>query len=388
MIIRARDTLKLIGVLIMSACAVSVCALFINSNIDLARIKDQITDPEVMAFYDVLVQSGNVTSAISGGALLLTTIIMLFFYIKHYIDTHKSELGILKALGYSDFKIAKGFWVFGLSVFAGTSVGFGISWCLMPMFYKQMRGDELLSDVPLPDIPMHFNPELVLFMIIIPSVVFAGLSILYSLRKLKSPALELITGKSKVKIRKSKQSSKEQSFLKELRQNTVRSRKSLVFLIGFSAFCYSDMIQMSISMTDTLDVGNMMTVMMAGIGILLGFTTLYIAVTTVIKANSKTIAMLRIFGYSDRECKSTILNGYRFTVAIGFIIGTIYQYFLLKTMITMFYNDEIYGLPDYSFDIKAFIITLVTFVPIYETIMYVYSKRLKRISLKEVMQSE
>ena len=30
-------------------------------------------------------------------------------YIKHYIDTHKKELGILKALGYSISKLQKAF---------------------------------------------------------------------------------------------------------------------------------------------------------------------------------------------------------------------------------------------------------------------------------------
>ncbi|MFQ6968828.1 MAG: FtsX-like permease family protein [Subdoligranulum sp.] len=49
---------------------------------------------------------------------------MLLFYIKHYIDTHKKELGILKALGYSNIKIAKSFWVFGISIFIGTVTGY------------------------------------------------------------------------------------------------------------------------------------------------------------------------------------------------------------------------------------------------------------------------
>ena len=117
MIIRPKDAAKLLGIVIMCACAVLVCTLFFNSNMDLARVKDQITEPEDLILYEITVSSGNMTSAVTGGALGITTVIMLFFYIKHYIDTHKSELGILKALGYSNFKIAKSFWVFGLSVF-------------------------------------------------------------------------------------------------------------------------------------------------------------------------------------------------------------------------------------------------------------------------------
>ena len=59
-----------------------------------------------MFFYNAQVSTAKVVCLVSGGCLLLTAIVMLLFYIKHYIDTHKKELGILKALGYSNIKIA------------------------------------------------------------------------------------------------------------------------------------------------------------------------------------------------------------------------------------------------------------------------------------------
>ena len=50
---------------------------------------------------------------------------MLLFYIKHYIDTHKKELGILKGRwDIQTSKIAKSFWVFGISIFIGTVTGY------------------------------------------------------------------------------------------------------------------------------------------------------------------------------------------------------------------------------------------------------------------------
>ena len=87
-----------------------------------------------MIFYNAQVSTAKVVCLVSGGCLLLTAVIMLLFYIKHYIDTHKKELGILKALGYSNLKIAKSFWVFGTSAFIGTAIGYAGAFLIMPRF--------------------------------------------------------------------------------------------------------------------------------------------------------------------------------------------------------------------------------------------------------------
>ena len=135
MVVGIKDAAKLIGISIMSCCAVLVCTMFLNFNLDIAGIKDGITSEQVMAFYNAQVSSGKVVSLISGGCLLLTSVIMLLFYIRHYIDSHKKELGILKALGYSNWKTAKNFWVFGVTIFFGTGTGFCGSFLIMPLFY-------------------------------------------------------------------------------------------------------------------------------------------------------------------------------------------------------------------------------------------------------------
>ncbi|MCL2253463.1 MAG: ABC transporter permease, partial [Lachnospiraceae bacterium] len=269
MIIRPKDAAKLFGIFIMCFCAVMVSTIMLNSNMDMARIKDQITEPDVMTVYDLLVSSGNMTAAVSGGALALTTIIMLFFYIKHYIDVHKSELGILKALGYSNWKVARNFWVFGLSVFTGTAAGFGGAFVLMPEFYRTMRSDSIL-----PDVPLHFNPMLVVYLVILPTLAFSVMAVLYSYRKLKRPVLELIKGSIKTKIRKAKPGKKQNTdtlFLRELKQSTVRSRFSLVFFIWFGAFVYASCIVMSFSISE-VGGSDMMAVLMAGIGVVLAVT--------------------------------------------------------------------------------------------------------------------
>lgn len=69
---------------------------------------------------------------------------------------------------------------------------------------------------------------------------------------------------------------------------------------------------------------------------------------------------------------------------IGFVIGTVYQYALLRIMVDIVFKD-VEGVPAYKFDFPAMLISLVAFIATYEILMYVYSERIKKISIKEIM---
>ncbi len=412
MIVSIKDIFKLTGIFIVSCCAVFVCTLFLNFNMDIVAVKEQITAEPVMLFYNAQVMTGKVVSAVSGGCLLITSVIMLIFYIKHYIDVHGKELGILKALGYSNLKIAGGFWVFGLSVFLGTAAGFAGSFLLMPGFYRMQNEEKIL-----PEYGISFHPVLAFYLVILPTVLFALLAVSYSYWKLKLPVLALLKGEvqkgsrrergrgkaagkassrynggsrkengreSGIQTADSRQLQTEpyQPFLTELRKSTVRQRAVLVFFTAFASFCFSAMMQMSFSMKELASI--MCAVMVVAIGIILACVTLFLAVTTVIRANTKTIAMLRVFGYSRKECSRSILGGYRPIAYIGFGIGTIYQYALLKIMVSVVFRD-IENVPEYNFDVQAFLITLAAFAAVYELVMHCYTIRMGKLSLKEIM---
>ena len=93
---------------------------------------------------------------------------------------------------------------------------------------------------------------------------------------------------------------------------------------------------------------------------------------------------MRVFGYDDKTCSRHILGAYRPVSYIGFAIGTVYQYGLLRfTLSVVFAGVE--NVPEYNFDFKALIITLVLFVAVYELVMYMYSRSIKRLSLKSIM---
>lgn len=380
MVVGIKDAAKLIGISIIACCAVLVCTMFLNYSIDIAGIKGEINSEQVMIFYEAQVSTAKIVSFVSGGCLLLTSVIMLLFYIKHYIDIHKRELGILKALGYSNLKIAKNFWVFGISVFIGTIAGFCGAFLIMPAFYKVQNEDKIL-----PEILVHFHPEILLYLVIVPTAVFAFLAVFYACFKLKKPVLTLLKDNLQAlpKIKKHKDSKNNNcSFIDDLKRNTLKSKKTLVFFIVFASFCFSAMTQMSFSMKDLASF--MMGAMIMLIGIVLACTTLFLAITTVINGNTKTIAMMRVFGYSQKECSKALLGGYRPVAYIGFAIGTVYQYLLLKIMVDIVFKD-LSDMPEYKFDFPAMLISLVFFIIIYEIVMYCYSQKIKKISVKEIM---
>lgn len=161
----------------------------------------------------------------------------------------------------------------------------------------------------------------------------------------------------------------------------MKSKKVLVFFIIFASFCFSAMTQMSFSMRDLSS--EMMGVMMLVIGLVLAFTTLFLAITTVINGNTKTIAMMRVFGYSQKECCRAILGGYRPLSYIGFIIGTVYQYGLLRLMVDIVFKD-VEGVPTYKFDFPTMLISLACFIMIYEIMMYIYSEKLRRFQSRKL----
>lgn len=380
MLIGIKNASKLVGISVIACCAVLVCTMFLNFYFDVQLIENEITSELSMIFYNAQISTAKVVCLVSGGCLLITSVVMLMFYIKHYIDTHKQELGILKALGYSNRTVAKNFWVFGISAFIGTVIGFGGAFLMMPWFYALQNEDKVL-----PEIAIHFHPTIFLYFVILPTVGFSLLAIGYAWRQLKKPVLLLLKNdfQTSAKTKKQKEdTSSECSFVDDLKRNTLRSKKTLVFFIIFASFCFSAMTQMSFSMKDLSS--EMMGAMMLIIGLVLAFTTLFLAITTVINGNIKTIAMMRVFGYSQKDCCKSILGGYRLMSYIGFAIGTVYQYVLLRIMVDIVFKD-IEGVPIYKFDFPVMLISLVVFIMIYESLMFVYSEKIKKISIKEIM---
>lgn len=379
MLIGVKDIVKLFGISIIACCAVFVCTLFLNYNIDLAAIKDEVTTEAGKAMYDAQVLMGKMVAGVSGGCLVITSVVMLLFYVKNYVDTHGKELGILKAIGYSDMKIAKYFWTFGLSVLVGCVVGFAAGYSYLPKFYKAQTPDFQSS---VPAVSVGFHPSLCLLLTVTPAAAFACVSVAFAYIKLKTPVMNLLFERQADKVKNRKRDDNNYAFLKSLFIGTLKNKKSLVFFVAFSAFCFSAMVQMSYSM-NTL-AAETFAYMILAIGLILAFVTLFLSLSSVVKGNAKRIAIMKAFGYENGVCGRYVFGAYRPVAFIGFVIGSAYQYGLLKFMVAVVFAN-VQNVPSYTFDIKACLVTFVLFVVVYELTTYLYSLRVRKLTIKSVM---
>lgn len=378
MTVSLKDSLKFFGIIAAMCCAAIVCNMFLNYDIDLRAIEGQVP-VEMKTLYDALKLTDITTCAISGVALVLTSVVMLVFYIGQYISTHSQRFGILKALGYSDYKIAVKCVVFGFCVLIGVVLGFAISWAIMPRFYEmQNAGSE-----GIPEVIMHFHPVLFVLILVLPVVFFSALSVGVALHKLKLPALSLIRGEGKErKLKKIKEVKKDRRFIAQLGLNVLNDKKLLAFFVAFGGFCFSAMMQMGLSMREY--ASDMMGYMILIMGLVLAFVSLYLAMSTVIAGNKKKIAMLKVTGYSLKECAVAVLGLYHIPAFIGFAIGSAYQYGILVVMVNIVFSS-FDNVPAYSFDWKTFGICLAIFIVVYEFINLAYSLIISKTSIKAVM---
>jgi hypothetical protein len=382
MVVGIKDAAKLIGISITTCCAVLICSLFLNYYLDIVSIESAIVSESVMILYQAMVSTAKVVCIITGGCLLATSIVMLLFYIKHYIDIHKKELGILKALGYQPLQVAKHFWIFGIDVLIGGIIGYGCAFFIMPIFYAGQNKDKIL-----PQVTIGFHPIVFISLVLAPTAVFAIIAIFYADRKLKRQVLPLLKDipqtPPKIELTSPKDRKVEDgSFIENLRHSTLKSKKVLVFFIFFSSFSFSALTQMSFGMIEL--ASDLVAVTTLLIGLTLAITTLILAITTVINSNTKTIAIMRVFGYTHNECTRALLGGYRYASYIGFAVGTLYQYILMHMVVSIVFKD-IGIVPAYQFNLPIMFLALILFIITYEIVILFYSARIKNISVKEIM---
>lgn len=372
MTVSIKDGLKLFGIVIVFACAVFVCTFFLNFYLDALVVRGLVEEAS-LPLYEAQLLSAKLTCLISGLCLLLVSVVLIAFYIKLYLDGHAKQIGILKALGVSDLKIASGFWVFGLSVLLGGLIGFGGGYAFSPAVYEGMSGEGL------PEVPLRFHGELLFFLVILPFLCFSAFAVLYALLKLRLPVSELLRGREGKPV-KSRLPKKQRAFLTELFFGTLKSRPALAFFVAFACFCFSAMLQMGFSMRELASetIGITISVM----GVLLAFCSLFLSMTVLVRSNAQTIALMRACGYRLADYWAAVLGGYHIPAFIGFGVGTVYQYGILKLMLGLVFSGV--EVPAYSFDFPLLGIVFAVFVLSYELTTVLFTLSARKISVRSL----
>ena len=378
MIVQLKDLRKAIAVVIVSFCAVFITTLFSNLYLDLKGL--DITGFNIMQkkFYDAQLIVSKFVVIITGTVLSISAAVMLIFYIKQFIDDSKHKIGILKAQGYSNNFIASKFSIFGFLVFLGSLWCCGSFHLFMPKFYESRNTDNILSELTI-----NFHPQLLLIMVILPSLLFLVISIVYVLFNLNVPTINLLKqiNSTNKKIRK-RRFRQYKNFFKELRATVLFSNKTLLFFVIFAALSFSSMIQMAFGMRDFVD--GTIRIMMMVIGVILSLSILLISLEVIANSNIKNISILNIMGFSKSECSKIVLSGYRVVAYIGFVLGTVYQYFLIRTLLKVL-SEKLDSETTYNFDLISVIGSLIAFVLIYEIFILYYSNKIKDLNVKKIM---
>ena len=372
MLISVKDLLRLFGISIVCCCAVFVCTFMLNFYIDANSLSD--IPAELQPLYEAQLLTAKFTSAISGGFLGVIAVVMLLFYIRLFISSHSVQLGILKARGYSNIKLALKFWVFGLSVFVGTALGFILGFAFMPMIYEGLTVEGL------PDIAINFHPSLLIALVLAPTVIYGALACLFAGISLRKSAGELMRGKSENVKKVKDEKSKDRPFLKEMFFKSVSTKKLLTFFVTFGAFCFSAMVQMAFSMKE-LSADSFAEIILV-IGLVLTVVVSFMSVTSLINANTENISIMRALGYSLKECVFAVLGGFIPFMLLGFAVGTVYQFGLLSLMVNLIFKD-VEVVIEYTFDVPLMFITLVAFIVFFGGLILVYSFKMRKISVKQ-----
>ena len=379
-----KDLYRLVVVSVISFCAVFVSNLFLNFYLDISLLDQTNWLPEIQAAYDAQVAISWLIASVSGAVLSLTSMLLLFFYIRQFIDQHKPELGILKAMGYKNWEISRKFWIFSLPVGLGTGVGYFSSFAMMPHFY-QLRNQ---SGV-LPEITIMQHWSLFLFLVVLPTLAFTALAVLCASYYLRLPALDLLkrvsSSQKSPKRKATKKIRKDRPFLKDFSASLLWSRKLLIFFVIFGSMCFSAMIQLSYGMKELTD--ETIQIMMMSIGTVLSVAILYLSLGVLLQENQETLAIMKVFGYSKNECHKSLFAPYRFLAFLGFVLGTGYQYGIMQLLLRLM-EKSIAQKVEYDFDFGVCLITLLVFTLVYESFIYLSSRKIDQLTIKQVMLGE
>ena len=376
MAVSVKDVFKFVGVTVVCFCAVFVCTVFFNYCLDVYPLGVGLS-PELVPLYDAQLASAKLSCGVTGGMLSATAAAMLIFYIKLYTDSRCREIGTLKALGYSNGRIARGFAVFGLNVFIGCALGFGGGWAAIPYVYGKLSSAGIA-------VSAEFHAMPLLCLVVAPTVVLGGFAPLCAWFSVRRPALELIKGERKNKPVKPKRAKKytDRPFLKELCYSTLKSRKSLAFFVALSGFCFSATVQMGLSMNGIAE--GSMGLMVLTIGCVIAVVAVFMAMTALVQGNAKNIAVLKVTGYSSKEIFTAVFAAYIPIAVIGFALGTVYQFGLLSLIVNIVF-EGVRGVKRYEFDVPALFTALASFVVLYSLVFFLFVRRANKVPVKEIM---
>jgi|LSQX01.2.fsa_nt_gb predicted lysophospholipase L1 biosynthesis ABC-type transport system permease subunit len=371
---------KNLAIVLICVCAVFVSLMFSNLFLDLNNTDMSLLNLQETAFLEAQKDQCLIVLLTGGVTMSGIAIVMVVFFIRNFIKKNESQMGILKAIGYSNFKIALFNIKPALVAVVGCWLGYIIGILFLPTFYNLFQ-----EDFPY-QVAYNFQIVNLLVAIIGPAILFPIISFLYAFMALRKPALLMIRKTKNMKFKKKEESISSTSFEKEMMFNSLRSNISLVIFVLLGSFSFSAMIQMAISMVE-LEVSGVSVAMIGVIGAILGTIAVAVPIDALAERNAKPIALLKSFGYSEKKCTLLLFAPYLLVAFLGFVFGTLYQFGLLSFIVNVtFKNTE--GMPIYNFSLIAFFVTMIAVILAFALFGFIFARKMSKVSFREVMVVE
>ena len=172
------------------------------------------------------------------------TCLMVALLILGMIDTEMSQLGVLKAIGYTRQELSLRYLSFGGIYLIAGLISAAMLWFVQPLYYEANN-----SIFELPTVEGRFPVGLIALICLAVVVIFTLFAVIVASIRLRQPALSLITksaikhkSQRNAKINKKCNSGK---FLKDIRRIQSKTSTSSVVLILVAGFSVGTLLQMS-----------------------------------------------------------------------------------------------------------------------------------------------
>ncbi len=142
---------------------------------------------------------------------------------------------------------------------------------------------------------------------------------------------------------------------------------------------------MESSINQSSNIYRILSVILFVCGLVVGVTILALSLYSVTTNYKKYIAILKINGYSEKECDYAIINGYRAVSILGYVISIPYTFVLCTIMFNIISANSDMAYP-ISVNPVSIIICFVITVVITEIILYLSKRQLKKITFREIME--
>ena len=143
--------------------------------------------------------------------------------------------------------------------------------------------------------------------------------------------------------------------------------------------------EMKETIEQSTDVYGILSAMLFICGLVIGTITFMLSLFSVVQSNRHYISLMKVLGYTQKECNFTIISGYRKVDILGFAISIPYTIILSTIMFRLISVNSDMAYPT-SINIISIICCLFITIGIVEVILWFFKKRLQKVSFREIME--